>query len=54
MDAGLNFKNTSLPKCFNLWNIGYYYVTPDVHRGNRQVDRCMRTIMNMIKIVTKV
>jgi len=43
-----------LPKHLNLWNIDIHYATSDVHRGNGQVERYMRTIMNMIRIETKI
>jgi len=44
-----------LPKYLNLWNIEYHYgITSDVHRGNGQVERYMKSIMNMIRIETKV
>jgi hypothetical protein len=39
---------------FDDWGIQYHYVTPDVHRANGQVERYMRTIMNLIRIETRV
>lgn len=54
MDAGKNFKNLSLPEYLDSVGINYHYTTPDVHRSNGQVERYMRTIMNLLRIETKV
>jgi hypothetical protein len=54
MDRGTNFHNLSVCKFFDEWGIQYHYVTPDVHRANGQVERYMRTIMNLIRIETRV
>lgn len=32
--------------------MNYHFVTPGVHRGNGQVERYMRTIMNLLRIET--
>lgn len=32
MDAGINFKNLSLPEFLDSLNITYHYTTPDIHR----------------------
>lgn len=37
-----------------MWGVDYHFVTPDVHRENGQVERYMRTIMNLIRIETTV
>lgn len=54
MDAGKNFKNLSLPQYLDSVGINYHYTTPDVHRSNGQVERYMRTIMNFLRIETKI
>lgn len=54
MDAGTNFKNLSFPKYLDSLNITYHYTTPDIHRSNGQVERYMRTIMNLIRVETTV
>lgn len=54
MDAGTNFKNLSLPEFLETLGIAYHYTTPDIHRSNGQVERYMRTLMNLIRIETKV
>lgn len=54
MDSGKNFKNLSLPEYLDSLGIEYHFTTPDVHRSNGQVERYMRTIMNLIRIETKV
>ena len=53
-DAATAFKNTTFPKYLETWNIEYHFVTPDVHRGNGQVERYMRTIRNLMRIETRV
>ena len=53
-DAGSNFKNTTFPKMLESLQIEHHCVTPDVHRGNGQVERYMRTIMNLIRVETTV
>jgi reverse transcriptase-like protein/integrase-like protein/aspartyl protease len=54
MDAGSNFKNLSMPEYLDSLGITYHYTTPDVHRSNGQVERYMRTIMNLIRIETSI
>lgn len=53
-DAGRNFQNLEIAQYLDSWGVRYHYVTPDVNRGNRQVDRYMRTIMNLLHIETEV
>jgi hypothetical protein len=53
-DAGRNFQNLDLAKFLDQWGVKYHFVTPDVHRGNGQVERYMRTIMNLIRIEVSV
>jgi hypothetical protein len=53
-DAGRNFQNLDLAKFLDQWGVKYDFVTPDVHRGNGQVERYMRTIMNLIRIEVSV
>jgi hypothetical protein len=50
----LNFHNLSVCKFLGEWNIQYHFIIPDVHRANGQVERYMRTIMNLIRIETEV
>ncbi|XP_044766176.1 uncharacterized protein LOC123322299 [Coccinella septempunctata] len=54
MDAATSFKNTTFPKYLENWNIEHHYVTPEIHRGNGQVERYMRTIRNLLRIETRV
>jgi hypothetical protein len=54
MDSGTNFHNLSVCKFFDDHNIQYHFITPDIHRANGQVERYMRTIMNLIRIETTV
>lgn len=54
MDSGTNFRNLTVCKFLDEWNIQYHYITPDVHRANGQVERYMRTIMNLVRIETRV
>lgn len=54
MDAGTNFKNLSLPEYLDSLGINYHYTTPDIHRSNGQVERYMRTIMNLIRVETSI
>lgn len=54
MDSGTNFHNLALCKLFDELNIQYHFITPDVHRANGQVERYMRTIMNLIRIESSV
>lgn len=53
IDAGLNCKNSSLPEYVNSLNVNYHYTTPDIHRSNSQVEHCMKAIMNLLKVDTK-
>ena len=53
MDAGKNFKNLRLPESLDALGIKYHYTTPDVHKSNGQIQRYMRTIMNLLRIGTK-
>uniref|UniRef100_A0A0A9X1Z8 RNA-directed DNA polymerase n=1 Tax=Lygus hesperus TaxID=30085 RepID=A0A0A9X1Z8_LYGHE len=53
-DAGSNFKNTTFPKLLETLKIEHHCVTPDVHRGNGQVERYMRTLMNLIRVESTV
>lgn len=53
-DAGRNFQNLELTRYLDMWGVNYHFVTPDVHRGNGQVERYMRTIMNLLRIETKI
>jgi len=54
MDAGKLFKNLSLPQYLDCPGIEYHYTTPDIYRSNGEVERYMRTIINLIRIETKV
>lgn len=54
MDAGKNFKNLKIPEYLDALGISYHYTTPDVHRSNGQVERYMRTIMNLLRVETTV
>lgn len=54
MDAGSNFKNLSLPEYLDALKIDYHYTTPDIHRSNGQVERYMRTIMNLLRVETRI
>jgi hypothetical protein len=54
MDSGTNFHNLSVCKFFDDHNIQYHFITPDIHRASGQVERYMRTIMNLIRIETTV
>lgn len=54
MDSGTNFRNLSLCKFLDEWNIQYHFITPDIHRANGQVERYMRTIMNLIRIESNI
>ena len=54
MDSSTSFKNTSFPKYLKEWQIEYHFTTPDIHRGNGQVERYMRTIRNLLRIETKI
>jgi len=50
MDCNTNFRNMSICKTLDEWNIDYHFITPDIHRANGQVERYMRTVMNLIRI----
>lgn len=52
-DAERNFQNLEIARCLDSWGIRYHYVTPDIHRDNEQVEKYMRTIMNLLHIETK-
>lgn len=52
MDAGKNFKNLRIPQFLDTLGISYHYTTPDIHRSNGQVERFMRTIMNLLRVET--
>jgi hypothetical protein len=54
VDSGTNFHNLSVCKFFDEFHIDYHFITPDVHRANGQVERYMRTIMNLIRIETQI
>lgn len=51
MDEGKNFKNLKTPEYLDALGISFHYSTPDIRRLNGQVERCMRTIMNLLRIV---
>ncbi len=53
-DSGTNFHNLSLCRFLDELCIEYHFITPDVHRANGQVERYMRTLMNLIRIETRV
>ncbi|BES94514.1 Hypothetical Protein NTJ_07326 [Nesidiocoris tenuis] len=53
-DPGSNFKNTSFPRLLESLKIEHHLVTTDLHRGNGQVERYMRTVMNMLRVETQV
>lgn len=53
MDSGTNFHNSSVCKFLDEWQIQYHFITPDIHRANGQVERYMRTIMNLLRIETR-
>lgn len=54
MDAGLNFRNSKVCEFLDNWQVQYHFITPDVHRANGQVERYMRTLMNLIRIETRI
>lgn len=54
MNAGTNFRNLSLPEYLDLLYVSYHYTTPNIHRSNGQVERYMRTIMNLIRVETSI
>lgn len=54
MDSGSNFHNLSICKFLDNWNIQYHFITPDIHRANGQVERYMRTLINLLRIETRI
>lgn len=53
-DSGTNFKNKDMLDLFNDWCVPVHYITPGVPRANGQVERYMRTISNLIRIVADI
>lgn len=54
MDAGTNFTSKELTAFLTESGIKYHVITPDVHRANGQVERYMRTIMNLLRVESTV
>lgn len=52
IDADKTSKKYSLPIYLHYLGIEYHHITPDIYLCNGQVERYMRTYMNLIRVQT--